>query len=201
MALPKRQLIAKAVFAVAVVASTASVGLVGFAQAARPQASSGYGTGIDQLLAAIDQFRHAVQQATNQYRSDVNACLAGTQSNLALRGEMARPDANGRFQNAQSTFNHHLDQTLDTLRSRVGDTKEAQGGKTKFQRNFQGATDDSFSQLNNAQDQLAADLAPINDQVTQGGLFQCLDTAQNKYRNALQTARAALLDAIRRIFG
>jgi|GEM_PF-3271889 len=209
MKLPGRQLIAKAVFAVAVVATTATVGVVGFAQAAQqPPSQNGYGGNIEQLIAAINQFRQAVQTATTQYRADVNACLGSSEPMVAQSAAPnARSDAqgNGDHKQAKDNFNRHLDDSVGALNSRVGDSRSAQAGSGAFEKNYDDTTGQVFSNITGAQDQLAADMG--NPQMAKasrnhsGGLFDCLDQARDKYRSALNHAKADLLEAIRRILG
>jgi hypothetical protein len=196
MKLPARQLIAKAVFAVAVVATTATVGIVGFAQAAQPVATNGYGGQIDQLIAAVNEFRHSVQAATRQYRQDVDVCLGGQQA-VSNRGENP-----GKAKEAKDKFSRHLDETVGSLNARVGDSRSAQEGSGAFERNYRDATGAVFSQLDGAKQQLAADLSAQDQTATSdGGLFDCLDRARNRYQQALDIAKAKLLEAIRRILG
>jgi hypothetical protein len=200
MKLPGRQLMAKAIFAVAVVATTATVGIVGFAQAAKP-AQNGYG-GIDQLIAAINEFRQSVLAATTQYRQDVNVCLGGPtplSAQAAPQAGRAQPDA------VKENFNHRLDQSIGKLNANVGDSRSAEQGSGAFEQTYKNTTGQVFAELNGAQDQLAADMG-VKDKATAkhqhgGELFQCLDRAQDKYQKALDTAKAKLLAAIRRILG
>ncbi|HSX01878.1 MAG TPA: hypothetical protein VLI05_01035 [Candidatus Saccharimonadia bacterium] len=210
MNIPAKSLITKAFFAVAVVATTATVGIVGFAQAAHPS-QNGYGGQIDQLIAAIDHFRQQVLVATDTYRHDVNVCL-GSSSILSM-GSRALPNGgqlsplqaqaqDRQLSSAKTQFNSRLDQAMGSLSARVGDVRSAQGGETAFEQAYDSATNQAFSQLNSAQTELSADLGPVGQSVAQqGGLFDCLQRAQNKYHRALDAAKAELLAAIRRILG
>jgi hypothetical protein len=205
MSMPGRQLITRAVFAVAIVASTGAVGAVGFAQAAQPktQQVSGYGGGIPALLEAVKEFRQSVQTATNQYRQDVNACIDGTQTAMKQKGSL-RPSsaADSQFDTAKSKFDGKVDQTVNTLSSRVNDERQAQAGGKAFENTFNSAANDAVHQLNDAQGQLATDLgASASPAASQGSLFQCLDNARDKYRASLDAAKAKLIEAIREILG
>jgi acetylornithine deacetylase/succinyl-diaminopimelate desuccinylase-like protein len=208
MKLPGRQLIARALFAVAVVATTATVGVTGFAQAAQPP-QNGYGGGIDQLIAAINQFRQEVQTATNQYRTDVNACLGtslvtpmSTQSGVAAKSAVAASD----HKPATDKFNQHLDQTVGNLNARVGDGRSAQEGSGSFEKKYDDAAGQVFADIDGADNELATDMGVAQPQAQasrsqSGSLFNCLDQARDKYRHALDQAKAELLEAIRRILG
>ncbi len=201
MQLPGKQLIAKAVFAVAVVATTATVGVVSFAQAAPPVAQqNGYGGAIDQLLEAINQYRQAILAATSDYRHDVDVCLGGP----APLSSAAVPSAAESFQlkAAKDNFNHKLDKTVGKLNEKMGDARSAQDGPVAFDHKHKATTGEVFNELTSAQDELAANMGAGNKaKVQQGGLFDCLDDARDKYRRALNDARADLIAAIRRILG
>jgi hypothetical protein len=200
MKLPTRQLIAKAVFAVAVVATTATVGVVGFAQAARPAAAqNGYG-GIDELMSSVSEFRQSMLTATADYRNDVDVCLGSAVPLNAHAQSNGAEDS--KLKTAKDKFKQNLDQSVGALNTRVGDTRSAQEGSGSFERNFDDAKGQVFGQLNGAKDQLTADMGTGNQVAAdQGGLFNCLDQARNKYQNTVDTAKAKLLDAIRRILG
>jgi hypothetical protein len=199
MKLPARQLMAKAIFAVAVVATTATAGVVGFAQAARPATlQNGYGGQIDQLIAAVNEFRRSVQTATRQYRQDVDACLVGPPQAASNRAE-----PHGKIKEAKDKFSHRLDATVGSLNARVGDGRSAQQGSGAFDRSFQDATGQAFSEISGAEQQLAAELGTTAQAAaaSDGSLFDCLDQARDRYQQALDEAKAKLLEAIRRILG
>ncbi len=204
MSLPGRQLIAKAVFAVAIVAATATAGVVGFAQAAPSPAATtdnGYGGGIPRLIEALREFRQEVLRATREYRHDVNACLDGTQTAMSQKGTLRTLGAEGQFEAAKGNFNQRLDKTLGGLNERLGDGRNAQGGKNALDGAYKSAANDAVTELNNAQGLLAADLGQATTPASDGGLFDCLDQARDKYKSALDAAKEKLLAVIREILG
>jgi hypothetical protein len=84
-ALPNKALITKGIFGVSVVAITATVGIVSFAQAARPFDNGYNGYGSNAIVAAVHAFQAAVQDAAQAFNSDVNACIGNTQADVSAR--------------------------------------------------------------------------------------------------------------------
>src|SRR6185369_9688169 len=72
-----KSILGKAIFALSVVAVTATAGVAGFAQAARhPHFGFGYGGNGAIIRAAVEEFQRAVRAAANQFQADAAACAA-----------------------------------------------------------------------------------------------------------------------------
>lgn len=196
MTFPHKRLIARGVFAVSVVAITATVGIIGFAQAAPGgRGGNGYGTGIGQLQAAFAQFEQAIQSATSQFNANLQSCFADSRPSYIGQGLNA-----GNFDTGRNVYLNQLDQTMTQFRSQVSSNSAMNMSSSQFGNLFGNAFTNESRNFGNDQNQLSYNMnyhAPRH--IDTSGLTKCIQKAQNKYLAAIDTARNELIAAIRAI--
>jgi hypothetical protein len=171
-ALRNKALIAKGVFAVSVVAITATVGVVSFAQAARPFDNGYNGYGGDAIQMAVEEFQNSVQDATQTLNNDINVCLGTTQADASARS------AANTFKADANTSAHNLSAQFASPSKLSRDTKVMQN---------------KLNAAATVQDrQLTASLTQVNT----SNLHQCLSTASNTFHTHIISAQHTLLAAI-----
>jgi hypothetical protein len=172
-ALPNKALITKGIFGVSVVAITATVGIVSFAQAARPFDNGYNGYGSNAIVAAVHAFQAAVQDAAQAFNSDVNACIGNTQADVSARA-------------AANTFKAQTNTSVHSMSAQFS-SPSTLSRDPKVMRNKLNAAD---TNLNSALTQVDANITSTGD------LRQCLLSARTTFRDRIHSAQQALLDAI-----
>ncbi len=185
-----RSVIAKAVFSISVVAVTAGVGVVGFAQAqsrtVRPSLNNGYGGIGAQVQAAAAAFQAALADAASMFQSDVQKCVSDF-----VPGSVS----------ATSTLSDTSAATEDFSAATANPT--ALHNTSDFDSHFASANA-------SLQGRVAADSATLianvarNAAISQSQRDQfraCMASARSDFRSALDDARQAFRDALNDIFG
>jgi hypothetical protein len=202
--LPGRALIAKGMFAVSVVAVTATVGIVSFAQAARPldngYGGNGYGGGVGAILAAIQEFQNTVHDATQQFNNDINACLAGVQQDMNVRGTSHQPAVQNTFNTSADTFKQQANSSIGQFSSQFANPSSVTKHQKQLENKLNSAVDTQDKKLDASATQLSTALDRVDSNRNSGALRQCLNTARRTFRQTIQDAQAKLRAAIHNAF-
>ena len=192
-----RSIIAKAVFSISVVAVTATVGVVGFAQAAHHNnagpgrgavlaaATNGYGGIGEQVRAAVEAFQAAIAAASDKFQSDVQACVADFRGNPAA-------GATTFDSSAEAAVSDFSAQTANPTSFPTVDKFDANVGK---------AGDKLDKRLNDDSSRFTSRLDRLNhSQQRRNDYRKCIQKAQRTFRDSVQDARRDLRQALRNIF-
>ncbi|HEY6736658.1 MAG TPA: hypothetical protein VI322_02985 [Candidatus Saccharimonadia bacterium] len=195
MTVPSRNLITKGIFAVSIVAATAVVGAIGYAQAQRGGlgAGDGYGGTGEQIRAAIAEFQSAVSDAQNQLTSDINACL----------GQSANDPTASPTANARTSLWHNNAAAIGSLKSfmanpaRVSDSGSVLNRDLTSRSNQVNAALDTntskfVDSMNNDNNFAVDSNKPNHGQELQ----QCLHKATNNFRSAVHDAQQTLMHTL-----
>jgi hypothetical protein len=178
--MPTKALIIKGIFAVGVVAATATAGVVSFAQAARVSAAdNGYGGGVAAIQAAIQAFQNSVHAATTEFNNDINACLNGTPVDAA----------------SANTFRSQANAGINQYSAKFAAPSAIDRDQTKMQQRLDAAATAQDTQLTAATDRVSA--AAVNGP----GLRQCIQSARTDFRSSIREAQQTLRQAIRNALG
>lgn len=191
-------LITKGIFAVAVVAMTAVVGVVGFAHAspgrvaaqAGPMAD-GYGGGIGAILAALAQYQADVKAAEDQYRNDIEACFNDAQDSGVS------PTAAATLKSAKNDVDNDSTEATKELSKKTSSTTGASASASALDSKITEGTNTSLSILDKSTDKAVSKVAPVTNALTTRQLNRCLRDARNNFNDSIQDAKRAFLAAIR----
>lgn len=194
MSIINRSIIAKSVFSISVVAMTASVGFVGFAQADHRDHerrgsvlgdSDGYGGNGSVLQSAIAKFQLALNNANAKFETDVAACMTlNTAVPVAVDDEFkaASTDAASDFSSETSS-------------------PTAFGSDDKFDKHFRSADANLQNRLDDESSNLVSRVEAHELRNANRNAFQsCINTARKTYHNSIQTARTSFRKALHDIF-
>lgn len=186
MTVPNRSIIAKGLFAVSVVAVTAVVGSVGFAQADHRGgrgAGDGYGGTGALVRAAIAQFESAVASAQTKFTTDINACLT----------QYRAPSSAG------TNLRNQNNRSISNFRSFTANPARVSENETVLNRNLTSEADRARHDIDDNTNRFYADLDRSHFSSNRNQLSQCLRTASNTFRDSVRTAQQQLNDALRNI--
>lgn len=184
MTVPNRNLITKGIFAVSVVAITAIVGSVGFAQADHRgghTTGDGYGGTGALIRAAIAKYEAKVDEAKETYKADVDACLAQANPPIRVRDDFHRRNTGA----------------INDLRSYAANPSRVNENEDDLERNLNSRSDKTLSSLNDSHNRLYADLDRFHNQQNRSQLRQCLRTASSTFRDAVRAASRELKMTLR----
>jgi hypothetical protein len=188
--MPTKSLLTKGIFAVGVVAVTATAGVVSFAQAAngnRLGADNGYG-GSGAIQAAIQAFQDSVHAAAAKFNNDINACLTNAQADAA----------------SANSFRGRSNANINNFSSKFATTGQIDRDQGKMQQKLNLAADDQDHGQAAAETQLYANLDRTNAVHAashRGELQRCLAAARQDFRQSVRQAEQTLLQAIRDAIG
>ncbi len=188
--------IKKGIFAIAVVAMTAAVGVVGFANAAPARAlplANGYGTGIDAVLEALEVFQDEVRMASDQYRSDIQACFGNTEASLGEPGASA-------LRSAEADIDKKVTQVTDQLSKKTAGSTGASANVGALENKLNSETNVTIGALDSANSEVEKKIAPFAHNSQRGELRRCLREARNDFRSAIHEARQDFLRVVRNAF-
>jgi hypothetical protein len=188
MTVPTGSLITKGLFAVSVVAITAIVGAVGFAQAQHQGVphGTGYGGIGEQIRAAAQEFQEAVQDAHAAFQEDVQACLA---------------EFNGGAAANQTGFFSRNNNAINGLRAVASNPNTLSQNPNQLAGTMTAAQGVASAQLDANAEVLMAQVNATQHQQRAGQLRACLNEARNTFRAAVNDARDEFLATIRSILG
>lgn len=190
MAHINRSLITKVAFSVLVVAATATAGFAGFAGAARQTLAQANGYGYDgngaAIQAAIAEFQRALGLATDEFNSDIDACIAAF---------TPRDDDDDESED----FDRSSDSAVGDFSSRTADptafnnTNKLNAHIVSETKNLNGDLDSATSQLTTQVDR------QMSSQSDRQDFRACVKDARKDYTRAINQARRNLIKAIRDI--
>lgn len=185
MAVPQLNIITKGIFAVSVVAVTAIVGSVGFAQAQKGGlgAGDGYGGNGALIRAAIAQYQTKISAAQQQYQSDVQDCLS--------QAGVGNPD--------RDDFNRSNTSAVNSLRSFAANPARVNDSETQLERSLESRSDDVTSAFATTNTNLLTKLNRNHHNYNAANLQRCLRQASSTFRASLRAAQQELMAALRDI--
>jgi hypothetical protein len=182
--LPGKALITKGLFAVSIVAITATVGVVSFAQAAKPF-NNGYGGVGEAIRAAVQEFQNSVHAATQTLKDDIDACLA---------------DAG--YATASGNFKAEADASSNEFSSQFATTSAIDRDDAKMDSKLEAASANQEKKLDQVETNLLAVTGNLDaSRHHNSELRQCLREARQDFRDSIQEAKKKLRAAIRDILG
>jgi hypothetical protein len=189
MALISRSVISKAIFSISVVAITGSVGIVGFAQAARNPhvtnaSSNGYGGTGAQVQAAVDAFQASLAAATTKFQADVNSCVKKYTSGIDT---------------IDNTFNQQTTSDASDFSAATANPT-AFDNDQKFDSHFKVASTTLQTRLDSDGDKMVGDLDRSGRATNLAEFHSCMKTARSTFNMSLSDARKIFRTALHNIF-
>ncbi|HVQ44200.1 MAG TPA: hypothetical protein VMT30_04520 [Candidatus Saccharimonadia bacterium] len=179
-----RQIIAKAVFAISLVAVTATVGVVGFAQADRSTtpvaARDGYGGIAEQIRAAVDALNQALAAANDKFQTDIQKCV---------------DDHLGGQSTVVSNFRSSSTSAIGDLSAKAA-SPAALSSDAKLDTTFKAANAQLQSRLDGDEALMVAQATASGRLSNQNTFRACIRTARNTYRDAINDALRTFRKAI-----
>lgn len=182
--LPGKALITKGLFAVSIVAITATVGVVSFAQAAKPL-QNGYGGIGEAIRAAVQEFQDSVHAATQTLKDDIDACLAAA-----------------GHTSASANFKADADASSNELSSQFANSSAIDRDDAKMSSKLEAAAANQEKKLDQVETNLLAVTGNLDaSRHHNSELRQCLRDARHDFRDSIKEAQKKLRAAIRDILG
>lgn len=187
----KSTLLNKGVFALAVVVVAAIVGGAGFAQAAKNNDTSGYGTNGQQALAAADKLAAACTKCTDQFVAQTKQLTDTAKAQLMGSGAASASDFGSKYDEATANFNSSLDSAFDDFRTNVNNDASIAESKDQFIDMFNHDKADYLNSLDAAKNQFAAVVSNMGNDanVTKDQFMNGFNHDRDVYGNCLESAK------------